>query len=434
MDRKPMLLWVGDAYCHTGFARVTHNVLDQLQHLWDIKVLGINYNGDPHPYDYSIFPARAGGDVFGLRRYQTLVEKLQPDVVCLLNDPWIVTKFLQLRGNGRERVAAYMPVDGLNLSDGELLNDLDLAIWYTDFGRRQAESGGYGGPSRVIPHGVDRGLYSPRDRRECRQRLGLGSLPIDAFIVGNINRNAPRKRLDLTVKYFAEWVKQYQLPGNIYLFIHANRKDVGCDFHDLARFYGIDSRMIVTPDLGCPGGAVEDEMPLIYGALDIQISTTQGEGWGLTQMEGMSCGIPQIVPNWSGLAEWAERAALFVPCTGTAARMGGRGEGSATIGGIADESAFIAALDEIYRNLFRRYQLAQAGLARVSEPRFQWPAIGALFHEALITLTRSVGEDGDALTTPTRSVSEVVDERSIGNGQCLPAKAAEGACLAGGGI
>ncbi len=40
---KPKLLWVGDATVATGFAKVTHNVLDVLKEHWDVSVLGLNY-------------------------------------------------------------------------------------------------------------------------------------------------------------------------------------------------------------------------------------------------------------------------------------------------------------------------------------------------------------------------------------------------------
>src|SRR3990167_3151178 len=87
---KPRLLWIGDAVVAPGFARVTHSVLHYLQDKWDVTVLGINYNGDPHSFDYKIYPAlRAqdfslGGDQIGLHRLPELCASVKPDAIAAL--------------------------------------------------------------------------------------------------------------------------------------------------------------------------------------------------------------------------------------------------------------------------------------------------------------------------------------------------------------
>ena len=50
------ILWYGDAVSNTGFARVTHSVLDHLKEDHEVVVYGINYQGDPHDYPFKIYP------------------------------------------------------------------------------------------------------------------------------------------------------------------------------------------------------------------------------------------------------------------------------------------------------------------------------------------------------------------------------------------
>src|SRR5207245_1483917 len=146
-------------------------------------------------------------------------------------------------------------------------------------------------------------IYYPGNQQEARQRLGFPESLFDKFIVGNVNRNQPRKRLDLTVQYFAEWMKDSQI-NDAYLFLHiAPTGDVGYNPEQLLKYYGIDRRLI-KGDPGVWSGVTEMEMADTYRSFDVQVTTTQGEGWGLTTMEGMACGIPQIVPEWSALGEW----------------------------------------------------------------------------------------------------------------------------------
>ena len=370
------LLWIGDAVCDSGFARCTHNILEAVRERWDVSVLGINYRGDPHPYPYPIYPCLVGGDLFGLGRVGEMLQKVGPDVVVLLTDPWNVPAYLEKLAH--VPTVAMLAVDGRNCR-GHGLNGLMLAVFWTNFGLEEARAGGYRGPGAVVPLGVDLEIYHPEDRAEARRRLGLPRRALEGFIVGNVNRNQPRKRLDLTIAYFAEWVKTRGV-SDAYLFLHVapTGETSGYDCQQLAGYYGVANRLILS-EPGLWKGPSESVLALTYAAFDVQMTTTQGEGWGLTTMEGMACGIPQIVPAWSGLGEWTEDAALQVPCT-TIAVTPNRIN---VVGGIADRQLTVEALDLLYRDAALRDQYRERGLALVKRPCYRWPAIGQAFLGAL---------------------------------------------------
>ena len=88
------ILWYGDAVSNTGFARVTHSILEHLSKTNEVVVYGINYTGDPHPYPFKIYPAAPHNpaDRFGLGRIQSIVENERPDWFICLNDIWIVNQ------------------------------------------------------------------------------------------------------------------------------------------------------------------------------------------------------------------------------------------------------------------------------------------------------------------------------------------------------
>ena len=75
------ILWYGDAVSNTGFARVTHSILNHLKEHHEIVVYGINYTGDPHQYPFKIYPAAGHNaqDRFGIGRIQQIVEVENPD-------------------------------------------------------------------------------------------------------------------------------------------------------------------------------------------------------------------------------------------------------------------------------------------------------------------------------------------------------------------
>lgn len=382
---KQTLLWIGDAVAHTGFATVTHGVLKHLHALWNVHVLGINYRGDPHSYPYTIWPASRGADedLYGIRRLPELLRKLRPHVVCILNDPWVVSYYLPVLQEYKKqhdiRLYAYVPVDGYNVDSrfSVPLNEFDAVITYTDFGYQQLRQGGYTKPKHVIPHGVELSVFHPVPQKEARSVLQLNE---QWFIVGLVNRNQPRKRLDLAFDYFSQWAADK--PDTVRLYYHGAVQDVGWDIVGMAEYYGIQDRLILTSlELTASTGLVVDKLRYVYSSFDIQISTTMGEGWGLTTMEGMACGVPQIVPEWSALAEWPRGAVRLVPCTMRLMHTGGIN----TVGGIVDRDMFLRALDELYYQEHIRRQLREAGLALVQQPVFRWKNIAQRFHSLFLT-------------------------------------------------
>ncbi len=175
---KPKLLWLGDAVAPTGFARVTHNITNRLADKWDVHILGINYPGDPHKYDkVKIYPAGTGGDIFGVGRLADLIKRVQPDMICALQDPWNIVKYLEQwrQLENRPPFVAYMPVDAPHMkpATAKALNQLTAAIFYTHFGLNEARKSGYAGAGHVVPHGVDTDVYQPVKREIARQELGM---------------------------------------------------------------------------------------------------------------------------------------------------------------------------------------------------------------------------------------------------------------------
>lgn len=400
MGKPGRFLWIGDAVAKTGFAQVTHNLVPRLIAAgWQGAVCGINHNGDPHRYPYPIYRADLGGDPWGLGRAEELHAKVKPDVVIINNDPWNVREFLPLL-RGKCPVVGYMPIDSPNvpavkdLNPGPAQDGLALAIWYTAFGRDEAIACGYEGPNAVVPHGVDADLYTPRPRAACLEALGLGGkIPIDAFVVGNVNRNSARKRLDLTVLYFAAWWEQAGKPEDAFLYLHTSNLDSGPNLLQLAVRCGLRGRVILTNRMMRPGeGISEATMPFVYSLFDVQVTTTQGEGWGLTTHEGMACGVPQIVPEYAALGEWPAHAVTFVPATLPYVN----GHGVNSIGCAPDAGAFVDALELLYTDRPFRLEMAERARARAADPLYHWDAVAALFDGHLRGALRAPAVDTEA--------------------------------------
>lgn len=401
---KKKLLWIGDAACETGFARVTHNVVPVLIEAgWDVSVLGINYHGDPHDYPFDIYPT-SYSDPFGKRRLGKLATKIKPDAIFVLTDPWHVPDYLKAAGNCP--TLASVAVDGKNCR-GRGMNGLVACIFWTEFAAKEAGLGGFQGRAAVIPLGVDTEIYKPFDRVDARKALGLPpSLYDDGFIVGNVNRNQPRKWLDLTVAYFAEWIRSKKL-DDAYLYLHVlPTGEQGWDIPQLVQYYGITNRLIYPPSLGMMQGVSEKAVRLTYASFDVQVTTTQGEGFGLTTLESMAVGIPQIVPDWAALGEICDAGSLLVPCTNFVHTPNSIN----AVGGMADREEWIGCLDRLYREPATREKLGAEGIELANRQCYRWREIGekyaSVIDQALAGPTiRTIG-NGEDETTWGRSATE----------------------------
>lgn len=371
--KRLTILICADAVAHTGFSSVTHGLAEQFSKRHNVAILGVNYHGDPHSYSYPIYPASLGGDVYGIRRLKSLIAHVKPDVILVINDPWIVKDYLDVLGGTNIPVVCYSPVDGTNVRSefAEGMNRCAHVVAYNRFGLDQLQQAGLTAQASFVPHGVDTSVFFPIDKREAREKL---QIPDDWFIVGCSNRNQPRKRLDLMVEYFAAFAKDK--PNSVRLYYHGALQDAGYDLVQLCKYYDIEDRFVITsPNITPAQGVPREMLRHIYSSWDIQITTTNGEGHGMTTHEGMACCVPQIAPDWAALGDWPKGGIELVPCSAVEVRTGGIN----TIGGIADKDMFIAVLDRLYSDDVARAVLAKRGFDIGTSPAFQWPNVAEHF-------------------------------------------------------
>ena len=394
LSPKKKLLWIGDACCDSGFARATHYTLTTLKDLFDVAVLGLNYLGDPHSYPYPIYPVWPGGDSFGIGRLEKIVPFVRPDVVVIQNDPWNIPFYMEMLQFAKKiPVVAILAVDGLNCRGGDInaakdvtgrpltldelkvrgLNDLKLAIFWTEFGRREAVEGGCKVSTAVIPLGVDLSVYTPLDRKACRREVLGDEIPENAFLVGNVNRNQPRKRMDLTIAAFAEWIYRHRI-RDAYLMLHV--APTGEDSFDLKQLVGYFDRIypgvskrVMLSNPGAFNGLLESTLAKLYNCFDVGITTSQSEGFGLPTLEMMACGVSSILPDHSAFSEWASGAAQMVPCSTMACTPNSVN----VIGAVVEHEGLIQALHRKYMN---RDLCVLESLAVAGDPRYDWGSIG----------------------------------------------------------
>lgn len=385
------ILWYGDACCNTGFARVTHSVLDHLSKEHEIHVLALNYGGDPHDYPFTAYPASNVhcGDRFGIPRITEVLEKVNPDVFICLQDIWICNQVWErcqfLKQKLGFKFICYFPIDSESYLPDMLrhIPEWDMAITFTVECAHRILRHKINPPRLgVLPHGVDIGKFQPGSRDEAREALGL---PKDKFIILNANRNQPRKRIDLTIKTFAQFA--VDKPDTM-LYLHMGAKDMGWDVVPLFRTemekLDLDptNRLVLTSQTINYMDAPPDEMlNQIYNCCDVGLNTADGEGWGLVSFEHASCRKPQVVPNHTACADiWHEAAQMIDIATWIIDKDLGVERG------LIDVNDAVQKLNELYYEKDIYDEVAEACFVVTQRAEYRWEHVSAGFSQAVADL------------------------------------------------
>jgi glycosyltransferase involved in cell wall biosynthesis len=194
------------------------------------------------------------------------------------------------------------------------LDAFDLLVTYTEFGRSSIKSADplISKKIRVVPHGTNTfDFMTPYSDREAIRQNYFLDYGNSRFIISNINRNQARKAIPETIFGFLEAKENWpsDLPPQPLLYLHMAENDPeGWDLRLLLSQTGLTEQTasftegdfkILDKDANIP----TKMLAAIYGASDVYLTTTTGEGWGLTVTEAMAAAVPVICPIHTSLNE-----------------------------------------------------------------------------------------------------------------------------------
>jgi len=353
---------------------------------------------------------------FGEQRIREVVEREKPDVVFTINDMWIINdqykQIADLHEQKKFKFVGYAPMDSYGWlgSLNETANKWDGIISYTEFGAHEFIAGGIQKPVAVIPHGVTRGQFYPKDKAEARKAL---SLKDDIFIVFNGNRNQFRKRIDITIEAFAKFAKD---KPDTQLYLHMGLKDQGWDIIPLfSRAMGREGldpngRIILTAQTEGPPNVEVDMLNNIYNAVDVGVNTCKGEGWGLVNFEHAACRVAQVVPDHTSCKEIFEGYGRLISCNHVDVDVNYAREMPCPS---SDHLAEI--LTDLYENRQKLDATAELCYTRVTDKQFDWDTValqfGGVFEDVLNEVDHTIEEE-----TPKRKKKkkERREKRTVG--------------------
>lgn len=153
-------------------------------------------------------------------------------------------------------------------------------------------------PATVIPHGIDTERFHPlaaKDRAALRNRLGL---PEDGLLVGCYGRVRAQKGTDVFVEAMERLAPSHPVLTALVMG-RATEKHQGFERELQARVAtkGLSGRIRFLPEVPV------SEMPAWYQVLDLFVAPQRWEGFGLTPLEAMSCGVPVVATTVGAFPE-----------------------------------------------------------------------------------------------------------------------------------
>lgn len=383
MEMKPKVLIWSDLVTKTGFERVSRSIFDRLIEKLDIVGLGINFRGDPNQYKFPVFPASSGGDIYGMNRISEFVND-NIDVIFILNDVWVIDKFLEAikKGWGTKplpKIVVYFPVDAAEHDSNWYKNFdiVDVPVTYTEFARKVVLDAAPQLKEKllIIPHGTDTDVFQRMNRVDARLKLFGPGRAADDFIFLNANRNQPRKKLDITMeafKLFAEGKEDAKL------YMHCGVQDMHIDVARLSIRLGIDRKLILSNLERGPQQVSEPILNLIYNACNVGVNTGVGEGWGLTSVEHAVTGAPQIVPDHSACRELFSDCGIVVPT-----KLPWTFDNTMTVGHIVSAEDVAEAMETLYNNKVVYNSLAEKSIRKFTSTEYRWETVASIWYNII---------------------------------------------------
>jgi mannosyltransferase len=216
-------------------------------------------------------------------------------------------------------------------------------------------------PATVVLHGIDAEAFAPpTDRAELRSKLGLDP---NALLVGCFGRIRAQKGTDLFVDAMINLLPKHPTAQGIIMGGVTREQQAFVDnLKSKIDAAGLSNRLRILP---------EDKGFTIapwFQAVDIYVAPQRWEGFGLTPLEAMSCGIAVVATRVGAFEDLIvpEKTGLLVPPE--------------------DINQLIAATDRLMTDTALRHSMAKAARLKVVEQHkieHEADAITAIYHHLI---------------------------------------------------
>lgn len=410
-----------------GYSRVVYYISKHLGLYKDLKVTiyGFqNYNQtsgsdqrNDIPNNIKLHDALANEDPkrhgFGEKEIGTFLKNNPQDIVIIFNDMVVTSSIAatiikELSDEERKKFKLVSYMDQVYPYQKPVYIDLlnkyfDAVITFTPYWRDTVRKIGLKKeiPCYIFPHGFDYNLYYPINKTVARI---FYSIPDNAFVILQLNRNQPRKRLDHTFIAYAQVVKKYYdlvNSSNNKQYIRPIKLMIGSmidGFWNLIDVFDNELKLLGVPiefgrdcivALAKPQQMSDRDINILYNACDIGLNTCEGEGFGLCQFEHAALGCPQVSPKLGGIQEYLNDTNSILINTKWRYYIDKQRDGIGGIAEIGDTNDYAEAIWKYYTT---PSLVLQHGIKARKDilQHYRWEVLVDHFHNIILDITKNI--------------------------------------------
>lgn len=393
MTKPKMVIW-SDLIAPTGYANVAKNLFKDLHLNYDIHVVAIN-SKDPNKLATiplkSITHSLDPDEPMNGPELINKIQELMPEYVLLFQDIYHIENVIPRikEVSPSTKIVSYFPIDGAPqyYNYAKTFEFSDAIITYTDWAVNILKA--YVPASKdkkieVLYHGVNQESFHPLPDKiisELKKQIKWDNKL--CFI--NVNTFQPRKQLALTLRAFSMFAKGYkkcnsckhEMPNNVPMceLCHSSKlinkgkpkNDVHLYMHTMpynwsmgtypAEHLGVGvinagfsleedyGRLVSINNANIPKGEVPEKiLNQIYNCADYNLTTTVGEGAGLSLLESAAVGVPSIAPKNSAIPEMLSNTGYMVKNSAVVTMKQDNGQ----VRPVVDLKEYRKTLDKVY--------------------------------------------------------------------------------------
>lgn len=316
-DKRKVLFLSDNLHLNTGSARVCRKLVDFVKEDNDLIYYATNSPGFRR-YDINIPIVDDGHDDYGRTQLPNVIANEKPDVVITFGDVMHYSYIPYIPNRKNFLWIFFVMIDSLNFLNSlpsswqPILSNADSLITCTEFAQNALEEFLETNVT-CLRFGCSEKFFrvTEEEQLDIRSEYGLK----DKFVVLVVNRNALRKNIPASLKAFKKFRETFTSTSHFdepVLFLHMNSRDpFGIDINSLLRDYELlDCAYYINsyfnsdkidPDI--PDDKLREIYNLSSYGKGCFLYTSGAEGYGLTMLEAMSCGVPVIACDYSSMTE-----------------------------------------------------------------------------------------------------------------------------------
>lgn len=262
----------------------------------DIKVIGLNYRGEEHFYNFSMLAAGSSMEAV-MAILMNLYNVWKFDVLLVALDIPLQEGIMSRLVNRDFGYVGIFPIeaDPLSFKWATVLSSMDKAYVISKFGAKEAQKIGVT-RAEYLPIGIDlKSWRMPSDEEYKKFRDTLGFSEED-FVVLTVADNQERKNLGACMQAFGEFHETY--PNSKYIIVTRKNNLVGWTLDELAiRYKFVDDFVCFERGMGF------SQLWSLYAASDAFLLLSKAEGLSMPCLEAMATGLPVIATNCTALTD-----------------------------------------------------------------------------------------------------------------------------------